>query len=77
MDLYEGGVSHGIMATSDDSALAVFEENSSDNSDFKGFLAEDLADNISNVPDSDPDLSDIEVSSVESGDISDVGGDRG
>ena len=73
MDLYEGGVSQGIMAASDDSALAVFEENSSDNSDFEGFLAEDLADNISNVPDSDPDLSDIEVSSVESGDISDVG----
>ena len=73
MDLYEGGVSQGIMAASDDSALAVFEENSSDNSDFEGFLAEDLADNIPNVPDSDPDLSDIEVSSVESGDISDVG----
>ena len=61
------------MAASDDSALAVFEENSSDNSDFEGFLAEDLADNISNVPDSDPDLSDIKVSSVESGDISDMG----
>ena len=54
------------MAVSDDSAFAMFEENSSDNSDFEGFLEQDLVDNVSVVPDSDPGLSDIEVSSVES-----------
>ena len=57
------------MAVSGDSTFAMFEENSSDNSDFEGFLEDDLVDNISVVPDSDPGLSDIEVSSVESGDI--------
>lgn len=61
------------MAVSGDSAFAMFEENSSDNSDFEGFLEEDLVDNVSVVPDSDPGLSDIEVSSVESWDISDIG----
>ena len=53
------------MAVSGESAIAMFEGNSSDNSDFEGFLEEDLVDNISVVPDSDPGLSDIEVSSVE------------
>ena len=34
---------------------------------------EDLVENISTLPDSDPDSSDIEVSSVGSSDISDLG----
>ena len=63
----------GKIAVSGDSAFAMFEENSSDNSDFEGFLEEDLVDNVSVVPDSDPGLSDIEVFSVKSGDISDIG----
>ena len=51
---------------------SIFEENS-EISDFEGFTEEDLAVNISVVPDSDPDSSDIEVSSVGSSDISDLG----
>ena len=72
MDLYEGGVSQEKWL-SQVIVSAIFEENSSDNSDFEGFLEEDLVDNISVVPFSDPGLSDIEVSSIESGDISDIG----
>ena len=41
----------------------------SDISDFIGFTGEDLVDNISIVQYSDPNYSDIEVSSVESMDI--------
>ena len=48
-------------------------EVNSDIFDFEGFTEEDSADNISVVPDSDPDSSDIEVSSVGSSDISDFG----
>ena len=48
-------------------------EGNSHMSDFGGFTEEDLVDNISVVPDSDPDSSDIEISSVESSDISDLG----
>ena len=45
----------------------------SDISDFEGLTEEDLFENISVVPDSDPDSADIEVSSVGSSDISDLG----
>ena len=48
-------------------------DKNSDISDFEDFTEEDLAVNISVVPDSDPDSSDIEVSSVGSSDISDFG----
>ena len=51
--------------------MASISDVNSDISDFEGFTEEDLADNISTVPDSDPDSSDIEVSSVGSSDISD------
>ena len=51
--------------------IASIYEGNSDISDFEGFT-EDLADNISVVPDSDPDSSDIEVSPVESSDISEM-----
>ena len=44
--------------------MASISEGNSDISDFEGFTEEDLVDNISVVPDSDPDSSDIEVSSV-------------
>ena len=40
---------------------------------FEGFTEEDLVENISVVPDSEPDSSDIEVTSVGSSDISDLG----
>ena len=48
-------------------------EGNSDISDFDGFTEEDLIANISVAPDSDPDSSDIEVSSVGRSDISDLG----
>ena len=51
--------------------MASISEENSEISDFEGFTEEDLAVNISVVPDSDPDSSDIEVSSVGSSDISD------
>ena len=51
--------------------MASISEEYSDISYFEGFTEEDLADNISVVPDSDPDSSDIDVSSVGSSDISD------
>ena len=51
--------------------MASISEENSDISDLEGFPEEDLADNISAVPDSDPDSSDIEVSSLVSSDISD------
>ena len=53
--------------------MASISEGNSDISDFEGFTEEDLVENISVAPDSDPDSSDIEVSSVESNDISDLG----
>ena len=53
--------------------MASISEGNSDISDFEGFTEEDLVDKISVVPDSDPDSSDIEVSSVGSSDISDLG----
>ena len=53
--------------------MALISEGNSDISDFEGFTEEDLVDIISGVPDSDPDSSDIEVSSVGSSDISDLG----
>ena len=54
--------------------MASISEENSDISDFGGFTEEeDLAVNISVLPDSDPDSSDIEVSSVGSSDISDFG----
>ena len=53
--------------------MASISEENSEISDFEGFTEEDLAVNISIVPDSDPDNSDIEVSSVGSSDISDLG----
>ena len=52
--------------------VSISKENS-DISDFERFTEEDLADSISAVPDSDPNSSDIEVSSVGSSDISDFG----
>ena len=51
---------------------SIFEGNN-DISDFEGFTGEDLVENISVVPDSDSDSSDIEVSSIGSSDISDLG----
>ena len=53
--------------------MASISEGNSDISDCEGFTVEDIVDNISVVPDSDPDSSDIEVSSVGSSDISDLG----
>ena len=53
--------------------MASISEGNSDISDFVGFTEEDLVENISVVPDSEPDSSDIEVSSVGSSDISDLG----
>ena len=53
--------------------MASISEENSDISDFEGFTEEDLAVNISVVPDSDTHSSDIEVSSVGSSDISDFG----
>ena len=40
--------------------MASIPKENSDISDFEGFTAEHLADNVSVVPDSDPDSSDIE-----------------
>ena len=56
-----------------DTSFDVTSEGNSDISDFVGFTEEDLVDNISIVQDSDPNYSDIEVSSVESMDILDFG----
>ena len=42
--------------------MASISEENSEISDFEGFTEEDLAVDISVVPDSDPDSSDIEVS---------------
>ena len=53
--------------------MASISEENSKISDFEGFTEEDLAVNISVVPDSGPDSSDIKVSSVGSSDISDFG----
>ena len=53
--------------------IASISEENSDISDFEGFTEEDLAVNISVVPDSDPESSDIQASSVGSSDISDFG----
>ena len=53
--------------------MASISEGNSDISEFEGFTEEDLVKNISVVPDLDPDSSDIEVSSVWSSDISDLG----
>ena len=53
--------------------MASISEGNSDISNFEGFTEEDLVENISVVPDSDPDSLDIEVSSVGSSDISDLG----
>ena len=57
--------------------MASISEKNSDISDFEGFTEENLAVNISFVPDWDPDSSDIEVSSVGSSDISDFWGEWG
>ena len=54
-----------------DTSFDVTSDRNSDISDFVGFTEDDLVDNISIVQDSDPHYSDIEVSSVESMDISD------
>ena len=54
-----------------DTGFDVTSDGNSDISDFVGFPEEDLVDNISVVQDSYPNYSDIEVSSVESMDISD------
>ena len=56
-----------------DTSFVVTSDGNSDISDFIRFTEEDLVDNISIVQDSDPNYSDIEVSSVESMDISDFG----
>ena len=56
-----------------DTSFDVTSDGNSDISDFVGFTEEDLVDNISIVQDSDPNYSDIEVSSVESMDILDFG----
>ena len=56
-----------------DTSFDVTSDGNSDISDFTGFTREDLVGNISVVQDSDPNYSDIEVSSVESMDISDFG----
>ena len=47
--------------------------NSDENSDFEGFNSDGIGDRESIVPDSDPGTSDIEISSVESSDLSDLG----
>ena len=56
-----------------DTGFGVTSDGNSDISDFIGFTEEELVDNISILQDSDPNYSDIEVSSVESMDISDFG----
>ena len=56
-----------------DTSFDVASDGNSDISDFVGFTEEDLVDNISIVQDSEPNYSDIEVSSVESMDILDFG----
>ena len=53
--------------------MASISEGNCDISDFEGFTEEDLVENISVVPDSDPDSSDIELSPVGTSDISDLG----
>ena len=53
--------------------VAAISEGNSDISELEGFTEEDLVENISVVLDSDPYSSDIEVSSVGSSDISDLG----
>ena len=58
-----------------DTSFDITSDGNSDISDFTGFT-EDLVDNISIVQDADPNYSDIEVSSVESMDISDFGESR-
>ena len=47
--------------------------NSDENSDFERFNSDDIGDRESIVPDSDPGTSDIEISSVGSSDLSDLG----
>ena len=47
--------------------------NSDENSDFKGFNSDDIGDRESIVPDSEPGTSDIDISSVGSSDLSDLG----
>ena len=47
--------------------------NSDENSHFEGFNSDDIGDRESIVPDSEPGTSDIEVSSVRSSDLSDLG----
>ena len=59
--------------TNFDTSFEVTSDGNSDISDFIGFTEEDLVDNFSVVQDSDPNYSDIEVSSVESMDISACG----
>ena len=44
--------------------MASISEGNSDISDFEGFTEEDLVDNVSVVPNSDPDSSDIDISFV-------------
>ena len=56
-----------------DTSFDVTSDGNSDISDFVGFTEEDLVDSISVVQDSDPNYSDIELSSVESMDISGYG----
>ena len=46
---------------------------SDEKSDFEGFNSDNIGDRESIVPDSDPGTSDIEVSSVRSSDLSDLG----
>ena len=57
------------------------EYNLNENYDSEGYKNEDIEDNVSIVPDSDPDSSDIEVSSVGSSEVSsdhtDLGDERG
>ena len=53
--------------------MASISEGNSDISGFEGFTEEDLVENISVVPDSDPDSSDTDISSVGSSDISGLG----
>ena len=47
--------------------------NSDKNSDFEGFNSDNIGDRESIVPDSEPGTSDIEISSVRSSDLFDVG----
>ena len=56
-----------------EASLDSLSEGNSNISDFMGFTEQDLADNISKGVDSEPNSSDIEVSSIGSSDISDFG----